>query len=96
MKQIYLQCLKKLREFRKAIRNDKDEKKGKLYFSWLVEKTDKIEKEDDENYIYNNILKYTLKNYKIDEFSYNKANNELKKVIDNNYIIRKNYRILII
>lgn len=93
MKQIYLQCLKKLREFRKAIRNDKDEKKGKLYFSWLVEKTDKIEKEDDENYIYNNILKYTLKNYKIDEFSYNKANNELKKVIDNNYVIRKNYRI---
>lgn len=93
MKQIYLKCLRKLREFRKTIKNDKDAKKGKLYFSWLIDKTDKIEKEDDEEYIYNNILKYTLKNYKIDEFSYNKASNELKKVIDNNYITKKNYRI---
>ncbi len=93
MKQIYLKCLKKLREFRKTIKNGKDEKKRNLYFSWLVEKTDKIEKEDNGNYIYSNILKYTLKNYKIDEFSYNKASNELKKVIDNNYIMKKNYRI---
>ena len=90
MRQIYLRCLKKLREFRKKIR---DEKKGKLYFSWIVEKTDKIEKENDENYIYDNILKYTLKNYKIDEFSYKKANNELKKVIDSNYVVKKNYHI---
>ena len=70
MKQIYLKCLKKLREFRKTIKNDKDKKKGKLYFSWLVEKTDKIEKENDDNYIYNNILKYTLGNYKIDKYKY--------------------------
>lgn len=94
MKQIYLKCLKKLREFRMSIKNEKDEKRGKLYFSWLIDKTDKIENEGDENYIYNNILKYTLKNYKIDEFSYKKANDKLKRIIDNNYSIKKNYRIL--
>ncbi len=92
MKQIYLKCLKKLREFRKTIKNDKDKKKGKLYFSWLVEKTDKIEKENDDNYIYNNILKYTLGNYKIDKYNYERLNDKLKEIVNNNYsLIKNNY-----
>ena len=92
MKQIYLKCLKKLGEFRKTIKNDKDEKKGKLYFSWLVEKTDKIEKENDDNYIYNNILKYTLGNYKIDKYNYERLNDKLKEIVNNNYsLINNNY-----
>ena len=33
-----------------------------------------------------NIIKYSLNNFKIDDFSYRKANKTLKKVIDNNYI----------
>lgn len=44
-------------------------------------------------YIYNNIVKYSLPNYKIDEFSYNRADKTLKKIIDKNYILKKNYRI---
>lgn len=86
MKQIYLKCLKKLREFRRKIKNDTDKKKGKLYFSWLAEKTEKVEKEDDDDYIYNNILKYTLGNYKIDKYNYERLNGRLKEIVNNNYV----------
>ncbi len=93
MKQTYIYCLKKLREFRKNLKIDKDIKRGKLYFTWIKDKTEKIANEKDENYIYKNIVKYSLRNFKIDDFSYKKANKALKKVIDNNYILKKNYRI---
>ena len=93
MKEIYLACLKKLREFRKSLVVDKDIKRGKLYFGWIKTKTEKIEKEKDDNYIYNNIVKYALPNFKIDNFSYKKANKKLKQVIDNNYVLKKNYRV---
>lgn len=52
MKQTYINCLKKLREFRKNLKIDKDIKKGKLYFTWIKDKTEKIANEKDENYIY--------------------------------------------
>ncbi len=93
VKQTYIYCLKKLREFRKNLKIDKDIKRGKLYFTWIKDKTEKIANEKDENYIYKNIVKYSLRNFKIDDFSYKKANKVLKKVIDNNYILKKNYRI---
>lgn len=93
VKEVYLACLKKLKEFRKSLLSDIDIKRGKLYFSWLKTKTEKIEKEKDNNYIYKNIVKYTLPNFKIDDFSYKKANKILKKVIDKNYIVKKNYRV---
>lgn len=93
MKKAYLQCLLKLRRFRKSISNEADKKRGRLYFSWIETKTDKIQNEKDDLYIYNNIVKYSLPNYKIDEFSYNRADKTLKKIIDKNYILKKNYRI---
>ena len=93
MKQAYINCLKKLREFRKDLKVDKDIKRGKLYFTWIKDKTEKIANEKDDNYIYKNIVKYALCNFKIDDFSYKKANKLLKKVIDTNYILKKNYRI---
>ncbi len=93
MKKAYLQCLLKLRSFRKSISNEADKKRGRLYFSWIETKTDKIQNEKDDLYIYNNIVKYSLPNYKIDEFSYNRADKTLKKIIDKNYILKKNYRI---
>lgn len=93
MKQAYINCLKKLREFRKDLKVDKDIKRRKLYFTWIKDKTEKIENEKDDNYIYKNIVKYALCNFKIDDFSYKKANKLLKKVIDTNYILKKNYRI---
>jgi len=93
VKEAYLGCLKKLRQFRKSLTTDKDLKRGRLYFSWLETKTDKVQNEQDDMYIYNNIVKSTLHNYKIDNFSYNRANKTLKKVIDNNYAIKKNYRV---
>ena len=93
MKQAYLKFLNKIRRFRKSLLSDIDKKRGKMYFTWLETKTEKIEHEKDNNYIYNNIVKYTLKNFKIDDFSYKNANKILKKVIDNNYILKKNYRV---
>lgn len=93
MKEAYINCLRKLRVFRKSLKTDNDFKRGKLYFTWIKDKTEKIANEKDDNYIYKNIVKYSLRNFKIDDFSYKKANKALKKVIDNNYILKKNYRI---
>jgi len=93
LKKVYVSCLKKLRQFKKLLTSENDLKRGKLYFSWIESKTDKIENEKDDNYIYKNIVKYTLPKYKIDEFSYKKANKNLKQIIDNNYIRQKNYYV---
>lgn len=93
MKKTYLNCLRKLRNFRKSLYSEVDMKRGKMYFSWIETKTDKIQNEKDDDYIFRNIVKYTLHSYKIDDFSYKNANKTLKKVIDSNYIVKKNYRI---
>ncbi|MCI8999360.1 MAG: hypothetical protein HFJ26_00040 [Clostridia bacterium] len=47
MKQAYINCLKTLRKFRKNLKVDKDIKRGKLYFTWLTDKTEKIANEKD-------------------------------------------------
>lgn len=85
MKQIYLKCLKKLREFRKKVKNTHDIKKVKLYFSWLIDKTNKIEKEEDNQYIYNELKHETLPNYNITKYLYIKARKNLKEAINRNY-----------
>lgn len=51
-----IKCLKKLREFRKSLNTENDLKRGKLYFSWIRDKTKKIENEKDIDYIYKNIV----------------------------------------
>ena len=38
-----------------------------MYFTWLKDKTEKIMNEKDDNYIYQNIVKYSLKDQKIIE-----------------------------
>ena len=86
MKIEYLNCLKSLRNYRKLLKNTNDSKKGKLYFSWLSFKTEKIKNEKDEYYIYNEVVNKTLKNYKIDKYNYERLNEELKEIINNNYI----------
>lgn len=93
MKEAYLNCLKRLRDFRKTLLSEKDIKRGILYFSWLETKTKKIENEKDEKYIYKNAVKYALGNYKIDEFSYKKSNKKLKKAIEDNYILKNKHYI---
>lgn len=90
MKQSYINCLKKLREFRKNLKVDKDVKRGKLYFTWIRDKTEKIENEKDEKFIYNNMIQYTLKNYKIDKYTYERLDNKLKNIVNNNYILKNN------
>lgn len=85
MKQIYLNCLKKLKEFRKIIKNGGNEKKGELYFSWIIDKTDKVEKEEDYLYVYNKLKKETLPNYNITIYLYNKSKKKVKEAIDRNY-----------
>lgn len=92
MKGTYINCLKSLRNFRKNLQTDKDIKKGKLYFSWIVDKTEKIRHETDVNYIYNNLVNHTLINYKIDKYTYERLNNPLKNIVKCNYsFINNNY-----
>ena len=90
MKQSYINCLKKLREFRKNLKVDKDIKRGKLYFTWIKDKTEKIENEKDEEFIYNNMIQYTLKNYKIDTYTYERLDRKLKSIVNDNYILKNN------
>ena len=90
MKEAYIKCLKKLREFRKSLNTEKDLKRGKLYFTWIRDKTKKIENEKDIDYIYKNIVQYTLKNYKIDKYNYERLNKQLKNIVKNNYVLKKN------
>ena len=42
MKEAYINCLKKLREFRKCLNSENDMKRCKLYFAWLKDKTEKV------------------------------------------------------
>lgn len=90
MKNSYLNCLKKLHDFRRSLKYDTDIKRGKLYFTWIKDKTEKIRNETDQNYIYNNLIKYTLKNYKIDKYIYERLNKALKTIVKNNYILNNN------
>lgn len=90
MKEAYIKCLKKLRGFRKSLNTENDLKRGKLYFTWIRDKTKKIENEKDINYIYKNIVQYTLKNYKIDKYNYERLNKQLKNIVKNNYALKKN------
>ena len=90
MKEAYLSCLKKLRQFRKSLTKDKDLKRGRLYFSWLETKTEKIQNEKDEEFVYNNVVKYTLPRHIINQYIYNKANKKVKAIIKTNYILKNN------
>ena len=47
MKNAYLECLKKLRVFRKSLFADIDLKRGKMYFTWIKDKTEKVINEKD-------------------------------------------------
>lgn len=85
MKQIYLKCLKKLKQFRKMLKTDKDIKRGKMYFSWITEKTDKIKNEQNPLYICNRLKQETLPKYNINNYVYQTAKQELKDAIDRNY-----------
>ena len=96
MKEAYIKCLKKLREFRKSLNTENDLKRGKLYFTWISDKTKKIENEKDIDYIYKNIVQYTLKNYKIDKYNYERLNKQLKNIVKNNYTLKRIIIYLII
>ena len=85
MEKAYLECLRKLKLFRKSLIKEIDKKRGKLYFTWLKDKTEKIINEKDHKYIYKNILKYTLPNYVITQYTFNKANKTTKDIIKANY-----------
>lgn len=90
MKNSYLKCLKTLRNYRKCLNTENELKKGKLYFNWIKDKTEKIKSEKDEEFIYNNIIQYTLKDYKIDKYTYERLDKKLKNIVDDNYIIKNN------
>ena len=94
MKKTYLECLKKLRVFRKSMVEDLDIKRGKMYFLWLKDKTEKVMNEKDDNYIYNNLVKYTLKKYRIDKYNYERLDKKLKRIVKNNYILKNDNYIL--
>lgn len=86
----YLECLKKIRTFRKSLVEDIDKKRGELYFAWLKDKTEKIINEKNENYIYKNVLTYTLPKYVITQYTFNKSNKTIKEIIKKNYNFKEN------
>lgn len=90
MKKVYLECLKKLRTFRKSLVEDRDRKRGRLYFTWLRDKTEKIMNEKDENYIYKNVIAFTLPKYVITQYVFNKSNKTIKSIIKKNYTFKEN------
>lgn len=90
MKKAYLECLIRLRTFRKTLVKEIDKKRGKLYFTWIKDKTEKVMNEKDENYIYRNIVKYTLRSYKIDEYNYERLTKTLREAVDRNYTLKEN------
>lgn len=90
MKVAYINCLKQLRNFRKSLRVDKDIKRGELYFTWIKDKTEIIENEKDEEFVYNNIIQFTLKNYKIDKYTYERLDKKLRNIVNDNYILKNN------
>ncbi len=90
MKEAYINCLRKLRTFRENLKTDNDIKRGKLYFTWIKDKTEKIENEKAEEFIYKNIIQYTLKNYKIDTYTYERLDRKLKSIVNDNYILKNN------
>lgn len=90
VKKTYLECLKKLRIFRKSLIEDIDKKRGKLYFTWLRDKTEKVINEKDDNYIYRNVITYTLPKYVITQYTFNKSNKTIKNIINKNYNYKEN------
>ena len=90
MKKAYLECLKKLRTFRKSLVEDIDKKRGKLYFTWLIDKTEKVMNEKNEKYINNNVITYTLHKYVITQYTFNKSNKTIKDIIKQNYNFKEN------
>ena len=90
MKKTYLECLRNLKVFRKSIVKDIDIKRGKMYFNWLKNKTVKVMKEKDDNYIYTNVINYTLPKYVITQYTFNKANKIIKSIIKKNYSFKDN------
>lgn len=86
----YINCLKKLREFRKLSTSETAQKKSNLYFTWITDKTEKIEHENDEEYIYQNAFQYTLRNYRIDKYTYERLNSQLKNIVNNYYVLKGN------
>lgn len=90
MKKTYLECLKKLRIFRKSLIEDIDKKRGKLYFTWLRDKTEKVINEKHDNYIYRNVITYTLPKYVITQYIFNKSNKTIKNIINRNYNYKEN------
>lgn len=90
LKKTYLECLRNLKVFRKSIVKDIDIKRGKMYFNWLKNKTVKVMKEKDDNYIYTNVINYTLPKYVITQYTFNKANKIIKSIIKKNYSFKDN------
>ncbi len=85
LKKEYLECLQKFRQFRKTLLLEAEQKRGKLYFSWIKEKTDKVINEKDESYIYKKVIEDTLPKYVITQYTYNKSSKLIKNIINSNY-----------
>jgi len=85
MNNSYNKCIKQLSNFKEKLIKEKNIKKGKLYFSWIDSKTEKVKIENDEKYLYNNLIKNTLNKYDINEYIYDKSNKEIQSIIKNNY-----------
>lgn len=95
MQQSYYNCINKLEQFKDTLLVENDIKKGKLYFNWIKDKTEKIENERNEEYVYKNVVKHTLKDYRIDKYTYERLNKNLKNIVNKNYILKNNNYVFI-
>lgn len=80
----------KFKIFQKVISRRYRYKRGKLYFTWLRDKTEKVINEKDDNYIYRNVITYTLPKYVITQYTFNKSNKTIKNIINRNYNYKEN------
>ena len=85
MEKTYDNSINKLSEFKEELNKNKQVKRGKLYFQWIFDKTEKIQSENDEQYTFKNAKEGILKKYRITPYIYEKCTKEEKEIINRNY-----------
>lgn len=85
MEKTYESSINKLSEFKEELNENKEIKRGKLYFRWIFDKTKKIQSENDEQYTFKNAKEGILKKYRITQYVYERCTKDVKDIINRNY-----------
>ena len=85
MQKSYFKCLYQLYEFKEILSSENNTKLGKLFFSWIETKTNIVKNEKSQKYLYNNLTNFTLPNYPINLYLFNKSTKTIQNIIKDNY-----------